>query len=331
MDLILTIILFVTGLALLIKGADALVSGASSIASLFKINPMVIGLTVVAFGTSAPELVVSLTSAVSGNTSLALGNIIGSNIANILLILGIAAILYPLKVHKNTVWKEIPMSLLGAIVLLVLALGSAIDGGQLFSVPTAANEIVGSIARSSGLILLFFFVIFIYYTFGIAKVNADTEPQIIKRSGKMSVLLVILGLIGLGIGSKLLVDNGIIIAKLFGVSDTFIGLTLVAVGTSLPELITTVVAALKKNVDIAVGNVVGSNIFNIFLVLGLTAFAKPIPLGSNSVIDIFVLLGATIFLFGSLFVLRRHTLGRVEGIGMLVFYVSYIGYLVTRG
>lgn len=331
MDLLLAIAFFAFGLGFLIKGADWLVGGASSVASVLKISPMVIGLTVVAFGTSAPELVVSVTSALSGKTEVTFGNIIGSNIANILLILGASAILCPLKVHKNTIWKEIPMSFLGAIVLTVLALQDLIDRGQILNIPFQSSQIIGSITASNGIILLSFFVIFIYYTFGIAKVAADSEPDIEKKSVSASVLFIIAGLIGLVVGSKLMVDNGIILAKSMGVSDSFIGLTLIAVGTSLPELITSLVAAAKKKVDIAVGNVVGSNIFNIFLVLGVTTLIKPLPLPAYHIVDILMLFGATILLFLSLFVRQRHILTRGEGSLMILTYVVYIGFLVVRG
>jgi len=313
------------------KSADWLVSGASSIAEKFKVSPMVIGLTVVAFGTSAPELVVSLTSAFSGNTNLALGNIIGSNIANILLILGASALLCPLVVQKNTVWKEIPMSFLGALVLFVLALQNIIDDGSIFNIPLSGPEIVGSITRSNGIILLAFFIIFLYYTFGIAKVSADSEPEIEQRKTWVSVLLITAGLGGLILGSKLLVDSGINIAKAFGVSDILIGLTLVAVGTSIPELVTSLVAASKKKIDIAVGNVVGSNIFNIFMVLGVTSIVRPLPLPAANVADIFVLFLTTILLFVFLFIRQKHVITKLEGSLMLVSYAVYIVFLINRG
>lgn len=331
MEVLLPILLFAFGVLILLKGADLFVSGASSIAVLLKLNPIVIGLTVVAFGTSAPELIVSVTSAISGNTDIALGNIIGSNIANILLILGAAAIICPLTVQKNTIWKEIPMSFLGAVVLSILALQTMIDNRSLFNLDIKSIEIVGSLTTSNGLILLAFFAIFLYYTFGISKATTATEPEIKSKSLKSSLGLLLFGLVGLTFGSKLLVDNGSTLARLLGVSDTFIGLTLVAVGTSLPELITSLVAASKKQVDIAVGNVVGSNIFNIFFILGTTALVSPLPLRGQNVADILVLFASTLLLAGSLFVMKRHTIGRVEGSFMLVAYASYITFLVVRG
>lgn len=322
--------LLVIGILVLMKSADWLVAGASSIAAHFKINPIVIGLTVVAFGTSSPELIVSITSAVQGNTNIALGNIIGSNIANILLILGISAIIYPLTVQRNTVWKEIPMSFLGGLVLFILALQGVIDQGKIFNINLSGSEVIGSITASNGLILLAFFAIFLYYTFGISKVSAN-EPEVERKNLQLSILLIVVGLIGLTLGSKLLVDNGVMIARFLGVSDTFIGLTLVAVGTSLPELITSIVAATKKQVDIAVGNIVGSNIFNIFFILGTTALIAPIPLIEQNVTDILVLFATTILLFGLLFIMRKHTIGKVEGGFMLISYAAYLMFLIGRG
>lgn len=314
----------------MLKGADWLVSGSSSIAALLKINPIVIGLTVVAFGTSSPELVVSVTSAISGNTDIALGDILGSNIANILMILGASALLCPLVVHKNTIWKEIPMSFLGAIVLSILALHEIIDRGMLLNINLQGLNEIGSITASSGLILLAFFLIFLYYTFGISKASAE-EPKVQKKKLPASVGLIIVGLAGLTLGSKLLVDNGVAIARFMGVSDTFIGLTLVAIGTSLPELVTSLVAAARKQIDIAVGNVVGSNIFNIFFILGTTALITPLPLKEQNIADIFVLFAATALLFGSLFVMKRHTIGKIEGSFMLLSYLGYLIFLVIRG
>lgn len=331
MDLILSVVLIVIGLLLLIKSADFLVSGASSLAQKFKISPIVIGLTVVAFGTSAPEMVVSVGSALSGNTEIALGNIIGSNIANILLILGLASVVYPLKVNKNTVWKEIPMSFLAAIILTVLGLQTFIDNPTGTFSALLSSATAGSITRSNGIVLISFFLIFLYYTFGIAKATGDTEPEIAKQSMPKMFFLIAGGLLGLMLGSKMLVDSSVTLAGILGVSDTLIGLTVVAIGTSLPELVTSVVAALKKHADIAVGNVVGSNIFNIFLILGVTSIVKELPLPGIVIGDIIVLLGATLFLFAIMFVRAKHRISRFEGGVMLAAYVVYLGYITMRG
>lgn len=331
MSVFVSLILLAVGLFILVKGADFLVSGASSLAQKFKVSPIVIGLTIVAFGTSTPELVVSLASAISGKTDIALGNIIGSNIANILLILGASAVVYPLTVHKNTVWKEIPMSFLGGIMITVLALQNLIDSNELLHTLKPSQDVIGSITRSNGIVLLSFFVIFLYYTFGIARVSSTDEPEIEKRKMSASVILIALGLLGLTFGSKFFVDGSVKVASFLGVSDTLIGLTLVAIGTSFPELVTSVVAAYRKKVDIAVGNVVGSNIFNIFFVLGATSIVRELPLRLAVLTDILVLFGATILLFVSLFIRKRHTISRLEGSLMLGAYLLYLVFLVIRG
>lgn len=329
--ILIAIVLFAVGLFVLSKGADWLVDGASSLALKLKITPIVIGLTVVAFGTSAPELVVSLTSALNNNTAIAVGNVVGSNIANILLILGVTAMIYPLKVQKNTVWKEIPMSFLAAVMLLILGIQHILDARVSPTFNLNSPEEAGLITFTNGLVLLAFFIIFIYYTFGISKVTGDNDTEIKSYSGIKSTLLVIGGLITLGLGSRLVVDNAILIARTFGVSDALIGLTIVAIGTSLPELITSVKAALKKNSDIAVGNIVGSNIFNIFFILGFTALFKDLPLSGQNVADILVLFATTILLFVTLFVWKKHTITRNEGTIMVLCYVAYTAFLVIRG
>jgi cation:H+ antiporter len=273
-------------------------------------------------------LLVSLTSAFRGSTDIAFGNVVGSNIANILLILGITATIYPLSVKSNTIWKEIPMSFLGAILLIILGFSHIIDNPEIINLP---NSIGGEISRSNGLVLLSFFVIFLFYTFGISKVSGESDVEINDRPNTINVLYIIGGLTALALGSHLAVENAISIARSFGLSDALIGLTLIAIGTSLPELATNVTAALKKNTDIAVGNIVGSNIFNIFLILGTTATVKSIPINQAQIFDITVLLATTVLLFGSLFVWKKHRIGRVEGVLMLLLYATYTGYLIVRG
>lgn len=325
------VILFLVGLGLLIKGAGLLVDGASSIAVRMKIAPIVIGLTIVAFGTSAPELLTSVTSAMKGSTGIALGNVIGSNIMNILLILGISAIIYPLAIKPNTVWKEIPMSFLGAIVLTVLGLQTVIDQQRNGPIFFQGDQIVGEITLSNGIILLTFFIIFLYYTFGIAKVSGENDFEVKKLSGKKSAFFIASGLFGLVFGSTLLVDNAVTIAKFFGVSETLIGLTIVAIGTSAPELVTSVVAATKKQTDIAVGNIIGSNIFNIFFVLGATALFSTVPIVSENLLDIGVLFGATLFIFIAGFIFRKYHISRIEGAIMVTSYCIYLSYIIWRG
>ena len=277
---------------LLIKGADYLVTGASSLAFKLGIAPLVIGLTIVAFGTSAPELIVNLLASFSGNTDIAIGNILGSNIVNILVILGVSAIIYPLTVRKSTVWKEIPFALLAVVVLAFLASDALIDGAA-----------TSWLTRIDGLILISFFAIFLYYIVGIAKQSPeDTLEKPADLSLMRSGLLILVGLIGLVVGGKWIVDGAIVFAQSLGVSQALIGLTIVAIGTSLPELATSVVAAYKKNTDIAVGNIVGSNILNIFWILGISAFITPLPFAPVMTIDILVTLFASLLLFLALFV-----------------------------
>ena len=326
-----SLVLLVTGLGILIKGADLLVDGASSISARFKISPLVIGLTVVAFGSSSPELVVSILSAVRGSTDLALGNVIGSNIFNILLVLGVASIIFPLRVHINTIWKEIPMSFLAAAMLVILGFQNILDQGGFSSLPIGAGELTGQISFSNGLVLLAFFIIFMYYAFGIARNDTDNKLSIKKISLPISYVWIFLGIVGLALGSVLTVENAVSLGRSLGVSENFIGLTMVAFGTSLPELVTSVNAAIKKNADIAVGNVVGSNIFNIFLILGSASLFRPIPVSGQNLQDILVLFAATALLFLFIFVFKKHTIIRLEGAIMLTFFFSYIVFLIIRG
>jgi cation:H+ antiporter len=329
--MLLSIILLIFGLFILIKGAGWLVDGASAVALRFKISPIVIGLTIIAFGTSSPELLVSVTSAFSGNTEIALGNILGSNIANILLILGLSAVIYPLSVNKNTTWKEVPMSFLGAVVVLVLGVQTLLDQHRFSLAAINSKEVIGSLTFSNGLILLFFLIIFLYYTFGIAKASGNEQPKIKQMKPLHASGLIIVGLIALGLGSKFFVDNAVILAKAVGVSELFIGLTIVAVGTSMPELVTNIVAARKRQVELVIGNVVGSNIFNIFFILGVTALIETIPLTGESLTDILVLFGSTLLLFLFLFVFKKRKITRIEGVFMLVCYGLYLTFLIVRG
>lgn len=314
----LTYVLFVIGFFILIKGADLLVDGASSIAQKFRISPLVIGLTIVAFGTSAPELVVNIFASASGNAEIAIGNVLGSNIANILLILGISAAIYPLASKRNTVWKEIPLCLLATLVLGAMANDILIDGAGL-----------SILSRIDGFILIAFFVIFLYYTFGIAKVSGgDSDIEIKKYGLGKSALFIILGLAGLVLGGQWIVDGAVKIAEYFGISQSLIGLTIVAVGTSLPELATSAIAAYKKQSDIAIGNVVGSNIFNIFWILGLSSAIRPLPFNPAANIDILMTIGATLILFLLMFVGKRNIIERWQGVFMVVLYFIYTGFLV---
>jgi cation:H+ antiporter len=303
---------------LLISGANLLVEGSASIAKKLNISSIVIGLTIVAFGTSAPELIVNIFASVQGNTEIAIGNILGSNIVNILLILGVSSIIYPLATKENTVWKEIPLSLLAAILLGVMVNDTLIDGGT-FS----------GLTRIDGIVFIAFFIIFLYYTFGISKVSGEnTDLEIKDMSYMKSSLYIVGGLLGLVFGGKWIVDGAIKIAEGFNVSQSLIGLTVVAIGTSLPELATSAVAAYKKQSDIAIGNVVGSNIFNIFWILGLSAVINPLPFSKDSIIDIIMTIVASLILFLIMFIGKKHTVERWQGVIMILMYVGYVAYLI---
>jgi len=314
-------VLLVIGFILLIKGADFLVDGASSVGRRLNVSDLVIGLTVVAFGTSTPELFVNIFASIKGNTDIAIGNILGSNIANIFLILGVSAVIFPLAVGKGTVWKEIPLSLLAALLLGAMANDRLIDKSS-----------ISALTRIDGLVFISFFIIFIYYSFSIAKrIDGIDEHVPQKQHGLLkSFLLIIGGLIGLGIGGNWIVNGAVHIASKLGVSESLMGLTIVAVGTSLPELATSAVAAYKKNVEIAVGNVVGSNIFNIFFVLGLSSIIKPLPFQQGGNIDIGVVILASLLLFLWMFTGKKHSLDRWEGIVFIILYASYITFLIVR-
>jgi cation:H+ antiporter len=319
--MILTYLLLPIGFVLLLKGAVFLVDGASSLAKRLGISTLVIGLTIVAFGTSAPELVVNIFASIKGNTDIAIGNILGSNIANILLILGISAVIYPLTVKHGTVWKEIPLALLSVIVMAITANDGFFDDG-----------VFSALTRIDGFVLIAFFIIFLYYTFGISRVQPSdaVEFPIHQYSLLRSCLMIGLGFVGLTAGGKLLVDSAVALATGLGISEALIALTIVAIGTSLPELATSAVAAYKKDVDIAVGNIVGSNIFNIFWILGVSAIINPLPLSSLLMRDVFMTIFVTVLLFSFLFIGKRHVLERWQGVCFIALYIAYIAYLVFR-
>ena len=314
------IILFFIGFPFLIKGADFLVEGASSVARRFRVSSLFIGLTIVAFGTSFPELIVNIFASLQGAPDLAISNIIGSNIANTLLILGAAAIFRPIVLSPGTAQREIPLSFLAGIVVLVMANDFIID-----------NAPLSVLSRIDGIILIAFFSIFLYYAFAISGVEGKEEAEKEKISLLQSVLMIGLGLVGLFFGGKWVVDGAVFAAGFFGVSETLIGLTIVAVGTSLPELVTSIVAALKKEADIAVGNVLGSNIFNIFWVLGLSALINPIPFNAVLNFDIIFFLISTILFLALAYSRKKYELDYWEGGIMLFIYVAYVFFLISRG
>jgi cation:H+ antiporter len=325
---VLVYLLFIIGFVFLIKGADFLVDGASAIAKRLKVSDLIIGLTIVAFGTSAPELVVNIFASTQGHTDLAIGNILGSNIANILLILGIAAIIFPLDVKRNTVWREIPMCLLAAIILG-------------FMVNDFFAGDIGSLAldRIDGILLLTFFTLFLFYIFQNAKHERKYEQRSNSKelnnrvsSLKYAVLFLVIGLGGINLGAKWVVDGAVELASVLGTSQTLIGLTVVAIGTSLPELVTSTMAAFKKNADIAVGNIVGSNIFNIFFILGISAIIRPLPFDNKLNMDLIVVILASTLLFLTMFTGRkRNLLERWEGIIFISLYIAFIIFSIIRG
>ena len=324
----------VAGLALLVKGADWLVDGASAIARRFGVSDLAIGLTIVAFGTSTPELIVNIVASINGSADIAIGNVLGSNICNILLILGIAAMIAPLAVQRSTVLKEIPFSLLAAVVLLIMANDMVIDG-------YARSEL----SRSDGIAFVGFFIIFLYYTFGLGK-NKVEEADGHSKPGMGLWKATFLFLIGLGflcLGGSFAVDGATIFATMLGVSEALIGLTVVAVGTSLPELAASSVAAYKGNADIAVGNIVGSNIFNIFWILGISAIIKPLPFRPELNFDLWMVVASTVLLFVVIHNGHMHrrlllwwkqgknySIRRWEGAILFASYIGYVAYIVYR-
>jgi len=271
-------LLLLIGFALLVKGADYFVEGSSSIAKFLRIPPILIGLTVVAFGTSSPEAAVSISAALQGNGNIALGNVIGSNIFNVSFIIGVTAMVYPLQVQRQTIKKEIPLALLSSIVLLIMIADISLQSFQ-----------ENLLTRSDGLILLSFFSIFMYYVFEVAthsRENPIIEPgETNKINMKKSILFTLGGLAAIVFGGSMVVDNSIEIALAWGMSETLVGLTIVAVGTSLPELITSITAAMKKESEIALGNIIGSNIFNILFILGISATISPVSVDPRIFLD----------------------------------------------
>jgi len=310
-------LLIAGGLALLIFGSGWLVDGSSSIARRLNVSDIVIGLTVVAFGTSSPELVVNLIASFNGSADIAIGNVLGSNIFNVFVILGITAVVMPVAVKNNTVWKEIPFSLLAVLVIFFVANDHIID-----SYPNS------EISRADGLVLLSFFSIFMAYTFILAKQSGpliENEPETKTLSLSRAIIYIFAGLAGLFFGGRFLVDGAVAISRNIGLSESVIGLTVVAAGTSLPELATSITAAMRKKSDIAIGNVVGSNIFNIFLILGLSATIRPLPFNESSNFDIGTALISTLMMFMIIFTRKGRKIDRLEG-GIL--FTSFIVYTV---
>ena len=314
-------VFLVGGLALILLGANGLTDGAAAVAKRFQISDLVIGLTIVAFGTSAPELVISAMAAMGGSAEMAIGNVVGSNVFNVLMIIGVTALVMPIKVGESTLSKEIPLVILASFVLAFMANDIMLDGNT-------SNVI----SRIDGLVLLGFFLIFLRYTFAIARNgNSEEEGEKIKEMPIWkSILFIIGGLAGLVFGGQWFVDGASGIASSLGVSESIIGLTIVALGTSLPELATSVTAALKKNSGIAIGNVIGSNLFNVFFVLGCSATISPLPMGGINNVDMAVLIGSAILFWLVGWFFKKRTITRIEGALLVVCYIAYTAFLISQ-
>ena len=312
------ILLLISGFAGLIAGAEMLINGSTSLAKRFNVPNIVIGLTIVAFGTSAPELVVNIFGSVKGDSSIVLGNVLGSNILNILIILGLASLFYPLKVKSSTTWIEIPLSLLAAVLVLVVASDTYLDN--------AGSSVI---SRSEGITLLLFFLIFLAYNAQLIR-NNDYEEEVPVKSYPFfkSVFLILFGLALLITGGHVIVGSAVVIPRNMGVSERVISLTVISLGTSLPELATSVMAARKRNVDLAIGNVVGSNIFNIFLILGLSATIHPVEVGPGVYFDILVNILTGVLLLMFVFLGKGRRIDRGEGIVFLLVYTAYLYILL---
>lgn len=311
-------LVLVVGFAALIGGGDVLVKGAADVARRFRVPPMAVALTIVAFGTSAPEWVVSLVAASTGKTAMIFGNVIGSNILNVALILGLAAIIRVLPTKEHTVWIEIPLALLSALIIVVLSLDGAIDGAQ-----------TDVISRGDGIVLLSFFLVFLAYIASLLRNSAEAVPDEEKTmTGIGSVIRIVVGIPLLVIGGRAVVYSGVDIASSLGMSERVIGATIVAAGTSLPELVTSVIAAGKGHTEIAVGNVVGSNIFNTFLILGSSAVIHPIPLPTGATTDLIFhgIVMSLLLLFA--FTGRGRKIARWEGIIFILVFLLYESLLL---
>ena len=314
--MIIEILILLLGFVILIKGADVFIDSASSIAINFKLSKVVIGLTVVAFGTGVPELAISIQSLLSNSGDMVLGNVIGSNVINTLLILGVAAFIYPLRIKSQTEKKEIPILLLLSTLLCVL-----------FFDMHLSSEKANLITRSDGLVILLFFLIFIYYLISVIRnKTVDEVEEKPKYKLGIAVILIVIGLIAIMFGSDLVVDMAIKLANRFNISERFISLTIVVLGTSLPELVTTIVSSIKKEQDLLIGNIIGSNIFNICIVLGLPAiiFGGVVP-NDIAVIDFVMLLVSSIMLF--IFAITDHKITRREGMFLVLTFIVYYIYI----
>lgn len=311
--MILNILLLILGFIFLIKGADIFVDGASSTALNFKVPKMLIGLTIVAFGTSAPKFAVSMSALASGNSDMVLGNVIGSNITNILLILGIAAIINNIKIKDTTVKKELPMALLISVLFVVLFIDTSLKNGT-----------INQITRQDAIVIILFFTVFVHYLISLALLKKDKQNDDEKPRFNLitSLILIILGIASIIIGSNLVVNNASIIAKILGLSDRVISLTIIAFGTSLPELVTTIVSSKKGELDLLLGNIIGSNIFNICVVLGVpVAIYGTLTPASFQWLDLVMLILSSLILY--IFAKTKREITKSEGIIMTLLFIIY--------
>lgn len=316
----LQILILVGGLALILFGANWLVDGSSSIAKKFGLSEFVIGLTIVGIGTSAPEMVVSFMSAFQGKADMAIGNIVGSNIFNVLMILGVTALISPLAITKTNLRRDIPLNILVTVLLIVLGMNFTIFG--------KGNDLL---CRIDGFILLAIFAWYLWKSFKSDNGDTREEGEGIKTYKTLtSVILIIAGLAGLVIGGRLFVDSATQLAKMFGVSDKFIAITIMAAGTSMPELATCVVAALKGRGQLALGNVLGSNIANILLILGGAAVISPLSFGSMTYVDLGVVLVAAVLIFLSAYCFKKKELDRIEASIFIILEICYMWYLIAH-
>ena len=317
--MILQILILIAGLLLILFGANYLVDGSSSIAKKFGLSEFIIGLTIVGIGTSTPEMVVSFMSSFQGKADMAIGNIVGSNIFNTMMILGITALITPLVITKSNLRKDIPLNIIVTALLIILGMNQTLFG-------LGENKL----CRIDGALLLGVFAWYLWSSFKSDSADDDEDSQIKEYSGLISVILILGGLAGLVIGGKLFVNSATELAKMFGVSDKFIAITVMAAGTSMPELATCVVAALKGRGQLALGNVLGSNISNILLILGGASLINPLSFSGMTTVDLGAVLACAIFILASAYMFKKKQLDRFEGIILLLMEAGYMWYLIAN-
>ena len=319
------ILLLLIGFIALIRGADTFVDGSSALARAFKVPGLIIGLTIVALGTSAPELAVSTSAAIQGSNEIALSNVIGSNIFNLLCVLGMCAIIHPVPVDKGIIKRDFPISIIATVFLLLTTGSAALSAGISLQ---SMDEIVGNVSRGIAAILFIAFIVYIVYLIVDARKNPSVEEQVELKPIYQCIILLILGLVMIVVGGQAVVYSAKEVARFFGMSETLIGLTIVAVGTSLPELVTSVVAARKGETGLAVGNVIGSNIFNLMFILGVSALINPIGVNVASILDLIILIAVSVVSF--VFAMTSKEISRKEGIAMILIYIVDVIFAAIR-